>query len=285
MLATSDAKLRALQEQLLEARQTVTSAVITRLRAVSVLQSRIRELNARVVDHKQALTAQANAVAELAHVEAMPAAYKACLQEVVRRRTFEKLYVAEVEAAADKLSRLRASETYAREAFLRRHGRHLPKNLVRGLNDRPPHVDILTRPFDTALPAIDPASIEPSDSPVSSDIEEQSAVSNGPDDISRENILRLQHENAKLKAQLASFAAFCVAGDSAVKLRRASTPMVGNSDHTNAEEMASPRTLRDLSLQICEKVAMLSQEAQDDEKVLSGCFQGRCRECLRCYVD
>lgn len=268
MLATTDAKLRALQEQLLDARQTVTSAVIARLRVVSGLQSRIRELNARVVDHKEALTSQANAVAELVHVEAMPAAYKACLQEVVRRRTFEKLYVAEVEAAADKLSRLRASETYAREAFLRRHGRHLPKNLVRGLNDRPPHVDILTRPFDTALPAIDAASIEPADSPVSSDAEEQSTVSGGPDDISRENLLRLQHENAKLKAQLTSLAALCVAGDSVIKLRRASTPVPGPSDASAQDDMASPKTLRDLSLQICEKVAMLSQEAQEDEKVV-----------------
>lgn len=119
--------MRELQERLISAQTAVTSALIARLRIVSTFQSRIREVNSRVADFQESLDAQCVAVGELGHVAAMPAAYRACLVEVVRRRAFEKLYVSEVESAADKLSRLRATETYAREAFLRRHGRHLPK--------------------------------------------------------------------------------------------------------------------------------------------------------------
>ena len=125
--ADSDAALSALQQKLLEAKASVNARLVSRLRVVSAWQSQIREVNSRITSLREASVAQETAVAELTHVEAMPTAYRAALCEVVRRRTFEKLYVAEVEAAADSLSRLRSSEIHARETFLRRHGRHLPK--------------------------------------------------------------------------------------------------------------------------------------------------------------
>ena len=70
---------------------------------------------------------QVAAVEELAHVRNMPQAYEAALAEVVRRRSFGRVYVSKVEAVAESLARLRASEVRHRERFLRRHGANLPK--------------------------------------------------------------------------------------------------------------------------------------------------------------
>ena len=136
----------------------------------------------------------------------------------------------------------------------------MSQNLVHGLNDRPPHVDILTRPFDTALPAIDAASVDAdglSVSPVHSDGEEGSLdtpAARSDDEYAPEAVLRIQLENARLKAQLASITALCADVESGISIKRASRAGAATSS-PNAEAGGK---LRHASLAICEQAAALT---------------------------
>ena len=157
------------------------------------------------------------------------------------------------------------------------------QNLIHGLNDRPPHVDILTRAFDTALPGIDEASIAPllaqqsenSPSPLPDDATGAAAAAadgSGSDEFSTTKVLKLQHENAKLRAQLASLTALCANPDSGMAIKRsksraaAATSPAAPADGAVADKSTAAQpegskgnpTLRQLSLQLIDQAATLT---------------------------
>lgn len=70
---------------------------------------------------------QVSAVGELQHVRALPGAYAACVAEVSRRRSFGRAYMAEAEACAERLARMRGEEVARRDRFNARFGCHLPR--------------------------------------------------------------------------------------------------------------------------------------------------------------
>lgn len=197
------------------AKRAHTRVVVGRLRTVSSLQSTIRDFNTRVSALRSQLAAHAAAVEELSHVRNMPLAYEAALSEVARRRTFGRQYVAKVEEVAESLARMRGNEVRYRERFLRRHGSNLPKDLFPGLNERPPHAEILTQALDVALPAID-LPVAPKRAPLREEDDTVDALASpegetadtgaNSDEFSRERMLAMEHENATLRAELASMA-------------------------------------------------------------------------------
>ena len=80
--------------------------------------------------------------------------------------------------------------------------------MIPGLNERPPHAEILTRAFDMQLPVIDVVDAVVDDRAGSDDDDDGDGAAAMPDsdEFSREKMLALEHENATLKAELASLA-------------------------------------------------------------------------------
>eukprot|EP00742_Colponemidia_sp_Colp-10_P003782 GILJ01004026.1.p1 GENE.GILJ01004026.1~~GILJ01004026.1.p1 ORF type:complete len:920 (+),score=179.97 GILJ01004026.1:118-2877(+) len=138
-----------------ESKAILTKSMHERLQAVSYVQSKIRDLGNKMAVLAEAVSRQDAAFNELLHIHKMPRAYKACLTEVGRRRAFKKMYMTHAQAFAERMAKVREEEENRRERFLRKYGRHLPKDFVPGLNERPPYCEIRTRDFDDQLPAID----------------------------------------------------------------------------------------------------------------------------------
>mmetsp|Transcript_10565 Transcript_10565/g.36866 ORF Transcript_10565/g.36866 Transcript_10565/m.36866 type:complete len:1028 (-) Transcript_10565:220-3303(-) len=220
-MADADAKLAAVQRRAAALKSSSTQALLDALQRISALQSNIRDLGNRLAVLREGAQQQQAAVGELRHVQCMPTAYQACIAEVARRGEYGRTYLATAEKMAERLAKLRDDEVAARERFLKRHGRHLPRDLIPGLNERPPHADIRTRAFDTMLPVI---TLERSGAAGGADTGagssgEASGASSGvmliaaepdwtggeDDPAARERDLRL--ENAKLRAQIASLEA------------------------------------------------------------------------------
>lgn len=233
-MADTDAKLAALQRNAASLKASSTQSLLETLQRISSLQSSIRDLGNRLAVLREAAQQQQAAVGELRHVQCMPTAYEACIAEVARRGQYGRTYLATAEKMAEKLAKLRDDEVLAREKFLKRHGRHLPRDLIPGLNERPPHAEIRTRAFDTMLPVISieqetktteaPAADdnEPSDTAAAGEGKPTSKSAPGESGVmllaaepdlsgwdadpeARERELRL--ENAKLRAQLSSLKA------------------------------------------------------------------------------
>ncbi len=137
-----------------QGRAALARAVFARLRSISALQSRVRDLYNRTALFRQAQARQDAAVEHLECLRFMPAAYQASLDEVLRRRAFGRRLAADLRRLTDRLAHVRDEEMGRREQFLAAHGRYIMKDLVPGLNDLLPTFELVCPPFDVSLPAI-----------------------------------------------------------------------------------------------------------------------------------
>lgn len=92
----------------------------------------------------------------------------------------------------------------------------------------------------------------------------------GNDDLSREQALALQHENAALKAQLLSITALCSDPFSGINVKRPKSVGKPGDEGKDGGPPQKVSTLRAVSLDICERATALSlQPAQEDTPVIS----------------
>ena len=122
-----DDQLAECQVAIAKVKTALTKALVSHLRTVSELQSQIRYQGNRLSMLKENAKLQQAAVGELLHVQCMPSAYTACLDEVRVRQQYFRSYVATVDAMADKLAQLCDQEKLRRKHFLQKHGIHLPQ--------------------------------------------------------------------------------------------------------------------------------------------------------------
>lgn len=120
------------------------------------LQSRIKEIAGGLVVYNDSLSRQKTCIQQLFAIEMLPRAYDAALDEVSRRRKFLKKFLTLSSDANDSVVKLLLEEKSKRKEFLDSHGRYLPKDLVPGLLDDLPQIQLIQAPsFDTKLPPID----------------------------------------------------------------------------------------------------------------------------------
>lgn len=143
-------------------------------------------------------------------------AYRACLAEVVRRRSNFKLYMGLAGQLAERLATERETEIRKREGFLRTWGRYVPQDMMAqmGLFDTPSQCNVNISPFDGDLLKIDlpdverlaPLSLVGSGLGTLSNITKTDELSeiDDSDSVTIEGTSRIEVENAKLKAELAS---------------------------------------------------------------------------------
>jgi len=128
---------------------------LQRLREVSYVQSKVRDVERQAALLEEEINVQRNYSQQLGHIKKMPRAYQKMLYEIARRRQFRDRYLAEQEQARLRLAKMAEEENCRRRVFLQRHGSHLPAELAHGLGSLVPAVTVEVAGFDAQLPDID----------------------------------------------------------------------------------------------------------------------------------
>ncbi|KAL4447174.1 hypothetical protein ABPG77_007207 [Micractinium sp. CCAP 211/92] len=128
----------------LDCKNALTRDVFTQLRTISSQQSKIREMKNKLALFREALTRQDAAVQELLVVRRVPAAYKQCLAECVRREAFMEKYAHSAAALAERMGTFREKELAMRDSFRKHVERLIPATLLErmGLLEQPPHCQV-----------------------------------------------------------------------------------------------------------------------------------------------
>ncbi|XP_028776801.1 autophagy-related protein 11 isoform X2 [Neltuma alba] len=111
---------------------------------------------------KEAMTHQDNLFVDLKLFHGIGPTYRACLAEVVRRKASMKLYMGMAGQLAERLATKREFEVRRREEFLRAHSSYIPKGVLEsmGLFDFPNQCDVNIAPFDGGLLNIDISDVD-----------------------------------------------------------------------------------------------------------------------------
>ncbi|XP_054790243.1 LOW QUALITY PROTEIN: autophagy-related protein 11-like [Prosopis cineraria] len=111
---------------------------------------------------KEAMTRQDNLFVDLNLFYGIGPAYRACLAEVVRRKASMKLYMGMAGQMAERLATKREVEVRKREEFLRAHSPYIPGGVLEsmGLFDIPNQCEVNITPFDVGLLDIDIADVD-----------------------------------------------------------------------------------------------------------------------------
>ncbi|KAM4125712.1 hypothetical protein ACB094_01G330900 [Castanea mollissima] len=106
---------------------------------------------------REALVRQDDQFMELKLLRGLGPAFRACLAEVVRRKASMKLYMGMAGQLAEKLATKREVEVRRREEFLKIYSSYIPRDVLGslGLFDTPNQCDVNIAPFDTGLLDID----------------------------------------------------------------------------------------------------------------------------------
>lgn len=194
---------------------------------------------------KEAMARQDDMFMDLKVVHGIGPIYRVCLAEVVRRKATMKLYMGMAGQLAERLAMKREEEVRRREEFLKACGSYIPRDVLAsmGLYDTPNQCDVSIAPFDTGLLDIDisdvdkyapqylaelPSKIErlgslKGSSSLSNDCSHSAVEEISADTLEKYNseellegceleiagTSKLEVENAKLKADLASAIAVC----------------------------------------------------------------------------
>ncbi|KAM1925420.1 hypothetical protein ACFX13_032698 [Malus domestica] len=111
---------------------------------------------------REAMVRQEDLFLDLKLVRGIGPAYRACLAEIVRRKASLKLYMGMAGQLAERLATKRETEVRRREEFLRAHSLYIPRDVLAsmGLYDTPNQCDVNIAPFDTSLLDIEISDID-----------------------------------------------------------------------------------------------------------------------------
>ncbi|KAM5554119.1 autophagy-related protein 11 [Rosa sericea] len=106
---------------------------------------------------REAMVRQDDLFFEIKLVRGIGPAYRACLAEIVRRKASLKLYMGMAGQLAERLATKREAEVRRREEFLKDHSSYIPRDVLAsmGLYDTPNQCDVNIAPFDTGLLDVD----------------------------------------------------------------------------------------------------------------------------------
>ncbi|KAA0168825.1 hypothetical protein FNF28_02372 [Cafeteria roenbergensis] len=225
-LKAEDEKAVAAQGSVAEALGACRKVLLHRLGAVAQRQSDIVSLFTRRGAIEAAGEVLGEQCAELEHLRSLPKAYAAAATEAVRRRAFTHELNSRLRDIGEELGRMRAQEAERRDQFNRRLGQHLPSSLAPWLQERPPHVEIGDgSPLSEQVSgrgSPTPGDSSPTEAGTdaaarrrSADVASASrALRAAADEEARERmrIVRLEHENASLVAELTALLAVVEVG-------------------------------------------------------------------------
>ncbi|XP_009800573.1 autophagy-related protein 11 [Nicotiana tabacum] len=132
------------------------------MQKVAYIQYTIKDIRCKFAVFQEALRRQGDLFEHLKVVRGIGPAYRACLAEVVRRKAAMKLYMGMAGQLAERLATRRETEVRRREEFLRVNSTYIPRDILAsmGLYDTPNHCDVNITPFDTKLLDVDISDID-----------------------------------------------------------------------------------------------------------------------------
>ncbi|KAG8058277.1 hypothetical protein GUJ93_ZPchr0002g22933 [Zizania palustris] len=138
---------------------TLVHVSMQRVKSAQIgIKGMMNELHAfqEVMGHQDRDFDNLKLVSGLGHV------YRACLAEVIRRKFSFKLYTGLAGQLAEKLTTEREAELRRRETFLRTWSKYIPEDIMvsMGLFDSPSQCDVTVAPFDCNLLPIDIDDVE-----------------------------------------------------------------------------------------------------------------------------
>ncbi|KAK4374909.1 hypothetical protein RND71_005586 [Anisodus tanguticus] len=132
------------------------------MQKVAYIQYTIKDIRCKFAVFQEALRRQSDLFEHLKVVRGIGPAYRACLAEVVRRKATMKLYMGMAGQLAERLATKREAEVRRREEFLRVNSTYIPRDILASMRlyDTPNHCDVNITPFDTKLLDVDISDID-----------------------------------------------------------------------------------------------------------------------------
>ncbi|XP_023758487.1 autophagy-related protein 11 [Lactuca sativa] len=182
------------------------------MQKIAYIQYTIRDVRYKFSVFNEAINRQNVQFEQLKIVRGIGPAYRACLAEIVRRKASMKLYMGMAGQLAERLANKRDSEVRRREEFIKIHSLYIPRDVLAlmGLYDMPSTCDVNVAPFDGNLLDLDISDLDRF-SPVElggfsfkSSVDGNDECDEPEDFIGISGTSKMEVENAKLKAELAS---------------------------------------------------------------------------------
>ena len=197
----------------IDCKNAMTRCVHSQMKSIAVLQNRISTTRNKLSAYKEVARNIEDACVHLNLVYHIPAAYYSCLAEVVRRRSFADIFSLHAQKFAESMSSLRQNEEVARHNFEQKYLGMLPQELILALKLHlaPPICEVHVSPDEYSMLDIEVSDINDARAVATA----ESASSKLKKDFSKvleshgaeDSAIKLQMENATLRAQLASYAA------------------------------------------------------------------------------
>ncbi|KAG9156750.1 hypothetical protein Leryth_020923 [Lithospermum erythrorhizon] len=132
------------------------------MQKMAYIQYTIKDVRFKFSVFQEALKRQSDQFEHLKVVRGIGPAYRACLAEVVRRKSTMKLFMGMAGQLAERLATKREDEVKRREEFVKLHGLYIPQDVLAsmGLYDTPSQCDVNIAPFDMNLLDIDVSDID-----------------------------------------------------------------------------------------------------------------------------
>lgn len=132
------------------------------MQKIAYIQYTIKDVRFKFSVFTEAMKRQNDQFELLKVVRGIGPAYRACLAEVVRRKASMKLYMGMAGQLAEKLATKRDAEVRKREEFLKVNSSFIPRDILAsmGLYDTPNQCDVNITPFDTNLLDIDISDVD-----------------------------------------------------------------------------------------------------------------------------
>lgn len=156
-----DNVLTKLLEKCRDKKNEMNTLVHISMQRVKSTQMSIRDIMNELIAFQEGMSHQDD-FANLKIVSGLGHAYRACLAEVARRKSYFKLYTGLAGTYAEKLATECETEKARREDFYRTWVKYIPDDIMgsMGLFDSPSQCDIKVTPFDRDLLPIDVDDVE-----------------------------------------------------------------------------------------------------------------------------
>nr|TKW37665.1 hypothetical protein SEVIR_1G062600v2 [Setaria viridis] len=156
-----DHMLTKLLEKCRDKKNEMNTLVHVSMQRVKSTQMNIRDIMNELIAFQEGMSHQDD-FANLKIVSGLGHAYRACLAEVARRKSYFKLYTGLAGTYAEKLATECETEKARREDFYRTWVKYIPDDIMgsMGLFDSPSQCDIKVTPFDRDLLPIDVDDVE-----------------------------------------------------------------------------------------------------------------------------
>lgn len=156
-----DHMLTKLLEKSRDKKNEMNTLVHISMQRVKSTQMSIRDIMNELIAFQEGMSHQDD-FANLKIVSGLGHAYRACLAEVARRKSYFKLYTGLAGTYAEKLATECETEKARREDFYRTWVKYIPDDIMSsmGLFDSPSQCDIKVTPFDRDLLPIDVDDVE-----------------------------------------------------------------------------------------------------------------------------